>query len=155
MKKEHTRGVSGAGLPKPWQDKNGNPLSDEYLRAVSKSWSQRTWEEYLESLETESTEVVLNNFDKVLLQHDHEVSLQSYYAEAESSADAFDIGTDEEQLSEALGTLTGRERQAIDLVFFCGMNVSETAREMGVRRQPASQTLSRALRKLRKKLEAK
>ena len=45
---------------KPWLNKDGSLKNDEELKKISKSWSQATWEAYLDSLETQQQESLLD-----------------------------------------------------------------------------------------------
>ena len=50
----------------PWLDSNGEPLSTENLREISKHWSAEIWDRYAETLESAQTEFMTKNYDLML-----------------------------------------------------------------------------------------
>jgi RNA polymerase sigma factor (sigma-70 family) len=75
--------------------------------------------------------------------HGHEVA----------AADEIGRGTDRADLQRAVATLSRRQREAVDLVYFVGLTVADAAVVMGCAEGTVKSTLSDARRRLRPMLE--
>ena len=134
---------------KPWEDEEGNVLPDHELRRVSRSWGKKTWGAYLKTIEGRQTDLMVRNFEKVLLMHDAEVAAEmpddSGLSEVWESIDPCLV-------REALSELTYKQRKLIELVVLRGLSVTDVADEIGSTRPATSRLLRRALNHLKESL---
>lgn len=132
---------------KPWEDENGNLLLDDELKIVSRSWSEKTWDDYLKTIETPQREVMLPNLDRVLLKRDAQQVVSEYAAKEASEESSLYLSP--LAVRKALLELTCRQREIIDLIYFEDMNIEAAARKLRISRQAASSALSRSLERLK------
>jgi hypothetical protein len=137
---------------RPWEDSSGKDLPDDVLKEVSKSWSPSTWNAYLNSLEVPEREVLLPNFERVLIKHDAQNALKEYAA-SEIFEDSGNLYISEAIVKKSLLVLTFRQRQLVREVFFDGKSIKEAALNLQISYKPAIRTLRRALARLRRELE--
>jgi len=144
----HEKDHSNSTRPpkRPWLD-GGKFLSDKKLRKVSHKWSPRIWEEYLKTLEVPQTELLHDEFEQLLHQHDASVVLTDYN-EDQSSCDER-LFVSQAAMRKACLTLTHRQRKMVELVYFSGMSAAAAGRTLGVSPRPAQRILQRALTRLK------
>lgn len=134
-------------MTKPWLDDKGAPLCDEDLRLVSQEWTEKTWEEYLKTIEEPQSEIILGNYDRVLLKHESQISLNKFSTAEDDEAVLY---VDSLSVKKALLKLTYQQRQLAELVYFKGLTITSAAEKAGVTRENASRKLARAMERIRK-----
>ncbi len=139
---------------KPWEDNFGNPLPDDVLKEVSKSWHPQVWQAYLKTWEVPQREVLLPNFERVLLKRDASRAVVEYGANEARQMSESDGSLFLSQLSvkKAMLTLTFRQRQIVREVFVEGKSIKEAALNLGISDKPAIRILGRALDRLKHEL---
>lgn len=130
----------------PWLDQEGYALSDEQLRVVSKSWDQSIWEAYLKTLETplKESQVSTKKFDRISEGIDFSV-----FEYSDSDSKPVPIG----RLQVGLDTLTIRQRQVVELIFFRAKSSREAALLLGLSQSTIRDLKRKGLRKLKTVLE--
>ena len=137
----------------PWQEADGNPLSDESLRFVSRYWSAETWEKYLLTIETPQAEYLSSRFGNLLYQNDLKRAFLKHLND--SNEESYESPVHEipsEVLEQAISQLTLRERQAIQAIFYNGLSQTDAAKVMRISAARIHQLLRRALQKLKAEL---
>lgn len=140
---------------KPWLDRRGIPLSEEKLREVSRHWSRSMWERYLRTFETEQTEYLSPHSGDIQYAGTGAITQWLYEnssAAHEESDERFPEST-VAALHKALESLTFRERQVIDGIFYERLTQRQTALQIGVSRERVNYLLKHSLRKLRARIE--
>jgi DNA-directed RNA polymerase specialized sigma subunit len=142
---EHPNGTETNG-PKPWENEDGETLTDDKLRSVCGTWSPETWEAYLETLESPQRESLFSNFERVLHRKDRLRTMEAYYDDSHCQ-DRIWPG-----MYRALDRLTFRQRQLINLVFFEGRTLRDSAKQTHLSYRVARRVLQRALDRLKSSL---
>lgn len=134
-------------VKKPWLNSQGKPLSKDELKQVSKTWDMATWEEYLKTLDVPQRETTTAKFDRLLKIYEN------------STAYTLPEVTDEEEgpqtkrLHWAMSLLTQRQQSVLDLIFWQGYSIQETAEKLGITKSAAQSCEEKALKQLKILLE--
>lgn len=107
-----------------WLDHRGRELSTEQLKEISKSWDLQTWKRYGDSLEVQPEGKSLKPGEFRKLEERQTQSLFSINGEAAASAALT------HRMNNALLSLSTRQRQVIEKIFYSGKSIEETAREL-------------------------
>jgi DNA-directed RNA polymerase specialized sigma subunit len=124
----------------PWLDVHGRELPDEVLKIESKSWSEKTWAEYLKTIETPISETLTSASC-------FQAALDSSKGTNEFLATAASRATQGKVLS-ALQKLTQKQRSIVQMTFWSGMSEREIAASLGISRSSVKTTKKRTLRKM-------
>lgn len=145
---------------KPWLDEKGKPLSDDVLREQSKMWSMRTWEKYLQSIESPQTEILVDDFDKVANDYASEVAKKALWdeqADDDLQENQPQDGTppkitqEEKQAIEAISkNLPSMQQAVIQLLFWDGLSEREACEKLGISRITLRTHRDRAICELRR-----
>lgn len=124
----------------PWLDVHGRELPDEVLKIESKSWSEKTWAEYLKTIETPIAESLTSAscFQAAL---DGGNRINNFIATAASR-------TTQGKVHSALQQLTRKQRSIIQMTFWSGMSEREIAASLRISRSSVKTTKKRTLRKM-------
>jgi DNA-directed RNA polymerase specialized sigma24 family protein len=132
--------------PKPWENEDGETLADDKLRSVCVTWSPETWEAYLATLESPQRESLFSNFERVLHREDRRRTMEVCFDDSYCQ-DRIWPG-----MYRALDRLTFRQRQLINLVFFEGHTLRDSAKQTRLSYRVARRVLQRALDRLKSSL---
>lgn len=139
-------------LAKPWIDENGDEFPLSKLQIISHSWTEIVWNDYLHSIGKPQKEILLTNFDRVLLSYDAKNSTSEFYGESEREGEDR-LYVDSEIIRKRLFDLTYKQRQVIELCFFEGKSIAEISRTLKLTYRGVTANLQRALERLRELLE--
>ena len=129
---------------RPWLDHRGRPLPTETLRELSKSWSEKTWEKYLHSLDGSIEGLQLMSSRKLRAKTEYQVhSIFDLHAEKS------DTSSIKNKIFESLSVLTGRQREVIEAIFYGGLSIEETAAKLKLTKSTVFEHQKDALTKLR------
>ena len=113
---------------KPWLNKDGSLKGDEELKKISKSWSQATWEAYLDSLETKQQESLLDEPGDI--ENLSEEEYKDFWMLVDKEEE------EKERLNRlvraSLDELTHKERKVIRKMFWEDKSERTIASEMGI-----------------------
>lgn len=124
----------------PWLDIQGRTLPDDILKIESKSWSEKTWDTYLKTVETPSSESLTSatSFQAAL---DSGNCINDFLATAAKPSTRA-------ELRSALQQLTPRQSSIIKMTYWSGMSEREIASALGVSRSSVKTTKKRTLQKM-------
>lgn len=130
---------------KPWLNSKGHPLEEHEIKEVSKSWDQRTWERYLDSLNGTLSDQQLKPYE------------YDYLSENMSSTcwDLSQSNADDETkdfVAGLLKTLTPLQQKIIQMNFWEGRSEHSIAQELRVSRTTVQTIKKRIFRKLARRL---
>jgi predicted DNA-binding protein (UPF0251 family) len=131
---------------KPWEDTNGNMLSDKNLKTVSKSWDAETWENFLQqtvSIERAEDELLAEKYE-ALLEETFECAPRPSCAVPEPVV---------KQIKAAVRILAPQQQKIIKLHFWGGMSEREVACELGILRSNVNDSKKISLNKIKNFLE--
>ena len=151
-KNQTNRSIDTTAGRKPWEDNSGKVLPDVVLMEVSKSWSLKTWEEYLQSLEGGRREELARDFESLSLNHGAEEGLRNFERSEGTDDDDSSLAIADHTVHKEIYKLTHRQRTLIDLVYYQDMSVAEAAKTLGITAVAARGTLHRALARLKEGL---
>jgi RNA polymerase sigma factor (sigma-70 family) len=138
----------------PWLDRNGAPFSDDKLKLVSRSWSQRLWERYLTTLEKKQSEFLSPHSGKIQYVGKRDIARWIH----ENNEDFFEEAPESlaeetrKSLHLAMQCLTPREWQVIESIFYDGFSQSQTGIRLGISKERVHYLLKHSLKKIRKEL---
>ena len=131
---------------KPWLNKDGSLKNDEELKKISKSWSQATWEAYLDSLETKQQESLLDEPGDI--ENLSEEEYKDFWMLVDKEEE------EKERLKElvraSLDELTHKERKVIRKMFWEDKSERTIANEMRIPHSNVSKLKSKAFKKIKK-----
>lgn len=132
---------------KSWLDNNGQMLTDENLKEVSKSWSAETWEQFLSSTvdrDMSSLETTVDNFEELLEQTSEGI--------AWGSSSKLPIAISR-RIQEAMRLLTKQQKQILQLHFWGEMSERQIAQYMEISQQTVHVSKKSSLSKIKDFLE--
>ncbi len=141
-KKLFTEAVT-ANRAKPWLDVHGHPIDDDTLRIKSKTWGQETWDDYLKSVETPLRETLISD-----LNYQTAADLNGPYLTLLNSGDR----NSSPSLGSALASLTTRQAQIVEAIFWRDTSERTLARQLNLSRSSIKVTKKRALQKIERAL---
>ena len=114
---------------KPWLNKNGEPFSDEELKKRSSSWAMQEWEDYLSSLEVDTTEILLEDPSKIefLSETEHLKSLEAISEDNELNAPKLRA-----LIKAMLNYIPENQKQVIHNLYWEKLTLAEISRRLGV-----------------------
>jgi DNA-binding CsgD family transcriptional regulator len=125
----------------PWLDIHGRALPDDVLKIESKSWSEKTWAEYLKTIETPMSESLISNFI-----HQLDQQTESLFDRAQIRTDLLLV----EHVRRGLNSLTAKQRSIVRMVFWENKSEREIASEFRTSRSTVKVQKKRSLLKLSK-----
>lgn len=129
---------------KPWLDQRGRSLTIEQLKEISKSWTEKTWSKYLDSLDGSVEGLQLGSSRKLKIKSEYLVkSIFDEYAQVNEPVAI------QNKIQAMLSILTERQRKVIELTFFDGLSFEEAAAEMSLSKAVVYRHQLSALKKLR------
>ena len=132
---------------KPWLDRNGQPLSTDELKSISRKWGPSMWEYYLSSIEVEQTEFLLEDPNSV-----DDLSYEEYKNFACQSMEKKDFPNLRIILEKVIHDLPKKQSQVLHHIFWEGLSMSEISKKYEVSRTAIQRTKERALRRAEKLL---
>ncbi len=129
-------------LNKPWLNSRGYLFTDDELKSISKFWNQKTWEDYLDFIETPRTESIL--------EEEHYTGLAEklkYTIEQEEDRDL------QSELSLALINLTEKQREILEFIFWDGLTTRDIGFKLSISSAAVQKIKDRALISLKKNIE--
>lgn len=125
----------------PWLDIHGRALPDDVLKIESKSWSEKTWADYLETIETPMRETLAseNIFNCALDKQCDNIFLNAQEACSEAL---------KKKIERCVLQLSKRQQQIVHMIFWKNLSEREIARLLGVTRPTVQVNKKRALRRL-------
>lgn len=126
----------------PWLLANGKATPEKHLRELSSSWDANTWERYLAWYETPRSESLLppRRYDQVC-----EVTTETIFARAQSSAG---VGL-KRRVDKYLASLTGQQREVVQLIFWHGRSERYVAEKLGISQQSVHRLKQRSLKRIK------
>lgn len=143
--------MSNRKTTKPWEDDEGNLLPTAALKIVSQNWPKETWDAYLKTIECPQREVILNNYNRVMLKEDARSALRNYQAE-EANEEGGALYLTPAAIRKVLIHLNYRQRRMVELVYLKGMKIKDAAKKLGITPRPAGRTLMRARLRMKQEL---
>lgn len=128
---------------KPWLNEDGSLMCTSTLKKVSKSWSARTWEEYLKTLERSRTESLMDSF-QMFKKIAKKIELPDYSLE-----EGQDISKFKDEIENAFETFSKLEAQVIKMIFWEDCSERTIAEKLNLSRRSIRTIRVRALAKLR------
>jgi RNA polymerase sigma factor (sigma-70 family) len=140
MRKQELRNVEAecGRQMKPWEDGFGRVLSTARLREVSRDWSEETWQEYLETLEGQPDDFLVDNYDDAIRTYTQEDP-------EEESLPSTDLAA----ITRGIERLQPMEQTVIRSMFWQGMSEREVAELLGTSRRAVMNIKADALKKLK------
>lgn len=129
-------------LKSPWIGPDGNSLSLDEIREISKSWDQSTWTRYLDSLELPAKEKYL---PEPRLRRESQKNNINIFDFSQVNSDQ----ETRERVQDLLKSLTLRQRQVIEMSFWMNMSQRQIARSLSISQPAVLETRQQALKKLR------
>lgn len=132
---------------KPWLDKNGNPLPDDKLREIQKSWGGSTWEAYLaDQVDVQMKEVLMGKPTDInkYSDEDHESFLENLKTSFFPNLEAHMEG--------AMRRLTRKEQQVLRALYWRNLSLRKAASELGLAVGTVRSYRDRALKKLHEEI---
>lgn len=130
---------------KPWLNEKGHYLSDSKLKLVSKKWDTKTWNAYLDSLDTTISEQQLSP----AYYDDKAEEMESTWEQAQSDADQ----DTKDFITNLLKTLTPQQNKIITMIFWEAKSESIIADELKISRYTVKTVKARTLKLLSKKIK--
>lgn len=130
---------------KPWLDSSGNPLSEEKIHEVSKSWPLETWRRYSESLEAPLRETIPE--DEHLIEN-LAVGYGEICKDASEAEDEGRFSSLAAQLRVCMRSLSIRQERVVHDIFWQDKSQEEVARELKISRSAVRNYRDQALKKL-------
>ncbi len=127
---------------KPWLNSRGYLFTDDELKSISKSWTRKTWEEYLDYIETPRTESILDE--------DHYTGLAEKLKYSFEQVDDCDL---QGELSLALINLTDKQREILEFIFWDGLTTRDIGFKLNISSAAVQKIKDRALISLKKSIE--
>ena len=143
-----TGGLRLIAHDEPWLHRDGRRKTDDELRAETPKWTPADWENYLDSLESYSSETLLDDPRDV----DNKLSAKDYSRIYSQSSDIVGTVQLRQMVHTSMRLLTPRERKVIQMRFWKGLPWFEVALGLGVNQRVAKIFLKRALKKLKQRL---
>lgn len=129
---------------KAWLDTRGRMLPTEQLKEVSKSWDEKTWEQFLDSTDGSVEGLQLLSSKRLSCKTDYMTqSIFDLWAEKSDSEEIQQI------IQIALEKLTSRQRQVIEATYFDGLSIEGAAAQIGITKSTAFVHLQKALLNLK------
>jgi len=131
-------------LNKPWLNTDGTYKNDEELKIISKDWSAKTWEVYLDSLESRRTETLLpepNSMD--------DFSDEQCFKQVISFLSDRNYPNVRRAILIALGYLSRRERQVLVKKYWENKGYKTISKELGITKDSARVYIDRGLKKMK------
>ena len=129
----------------PWLDADGNTLSDEMLKVISKTWCQNTWNDYLnfytDEKEDSRTELTNDSSLEDLLNNSIEPTFLTggeYVPLRQKS-----------QLNAAMKSLTFKQKFVIEKIFLKKLSENQVAELLGISRRTVREHKEAAIRQLK------
>ncbi len=143
--------MSNPNERKPWFNEKGEPLSIAELKEITKSWDEKTWQDYSESLEHYRREHLADDFESLVRDHDREEGLRRYFeAERGDSSIQEEMGEYAERaVASALNNLSHLEREVLILTLWEGKTEREIAECLEHSKSKIRRIYERALKKMR------
>ena len=102
---------------KEWLDNRGRVLPTEQLKEISKSWDQKTWEQFLDSTDGSIEGLQLMSARRLAYKTEYMTNtVFDLWAEKNESEKIKDI------VRQGLSGLTERQKQIIEAVYFDGLS---------------------------------
>ena len=131
----------------PWLDKKGKQLNDTELREICKDWKPSQWEEYLQSIESGQTELLLSNPIEQYLSGTVVSEVEVTEEENEENNNhsrLFDL------LNQSLEQLTTNQKNIIEAIYWNDHTLQEIADELDISKVAVSLTRDRAFKQIAK-----
>lgn len=129
----------------PWLDIHSHPIDDETLKTESKTWGQQTWDDYLLSIEIPLRETLIS-----AMNYQTAADLNEPYLNLLNSGDC----SSSKSLGFALASLTTRQSQIVEAIFWQDTSERTLARRLNLSRSSIKVTKKRALQKIERALLA-
>jgi len=125
------------------KDLNEELSADSTIMEISRSWTPEQWEQYLKKTEGPLKEDLLseNHYDRIA--DESEISIFDYAQTSASLAIT-------ERVRTAVSSLTDRQRQVVELIFFKLKSERQTGLELGIDRSSVRKHKRKAIKNLRK-----
>lgn len=129
---------------KEWLDNRGRMLPTEQLKEISKSWNQKTWEQFLDSTDGSIEGLQLMSARRLAYKTEYMTNtVFDLWAEKNESEKIKEI------LRQGLSAVTERQRQIIEAVYFDGLSIEGAAARFGLSKSTAFVHLQKALLNLK------
>lgn len=131
---------------KPWLNSNGLPIVDQELKEISKSWNQKTWDDYLTWFESplKESQIDSRTYDKMA-----DCIEESIFINTPNHAND-DI---KRYVDYLLELLSPKQCLVLQYIFWHGKSEYELGRHFGVTRSAIRETKQRALERIAKHLK--
>jgi RNA polymerase sigma factor (sigma-70 family) len=137
----HNEQITFFNSEKPWLNQNNQPISDDLLKIVSKGWSSKTWEKYLNWYETPLQEAQISTkaYDFISDNLEESVFKTSHVIDYKAKSIVQNL----------LKHLTIKQRQILELIYYKNYTEREIANKFNISRSVVKSTKKKALTKLR------
>jgi len=133
----------------PWLDENFEPLPDEKLRELAKSWKPQVWESYLKTIEGSCKEYQPKNLeffdDKADRAH-----ISQFYQTLKTGGEYKHL---EKFLSESIKILSLKQKVVISGLYFEKLSTRQVAVELNISRTSVCNVRDQALKELKALIE--
>ena len=130
--------------PTPWLNKKRFLKNDYQLKKISKDWDEKTWEDYLSSLESERSESLIDPDLYDLLKEEFPCPKYEFIPDSRRTKKLKKL------LKNALHRLSEKQQKIIFFIFFEGLSTRETALKMNISHTGVLKLRDRALNSLKK-----
>ena len=130
------------GTNKPWTDTRGRHLHVDKIKESSKTWSLNDWENYADSLDHGTEGILMTGRCLRKVANESSVNIFDLYAQLSCDEPTYQF------VQEFLDILTPRQAHVVDLVYFQGRSLEETASIIGLGKTTVYDHLQRALNRL-------
>ena len=128
----------------PWLNKKGFFKNDYQLKKISQKWDEKTWEDYLSSLEPEQSESLISPYRYDILKEEFPFPWYEIRPDSKRTKNL------KKPLHNALHWLSEKQLKIIFFIFFKGLSVRETALRMNISPTGVENLKTRALNSLKK-----
>ena len=135
----------------PWLNEDGTEKSEKEIQRISKSWTPDTWEAYLQTIDVqqnEETEILGIEYERV--SSDDYANLVLGFLDKQRFPRPNNLKR--VILFTLKDTLSVREFQVIDLLYWKNLSTSDVAQKMKIGEQTVRNLHSRSLKKIRKNI---
>lgn len=133
---------------KPWINEKGSLKSDEEIKQESQSWTLKDWDNYLETIDKDSAELLLDDPF-----HIDNFSNENYGRAIFSTANNFEeLPNIRKKIFEALALLTPQENKVITQRYWKCLSRKEIAKQLGVSENTVKTQIRTGMKKLKSNL---
>ena len=127
----------------PWLKEDGTPKSETEIKESCKNWSPSTWEAYLQTLEVEQKEIIVDNPLEL-----EEYSQEEHDKYSNILGNRRDFPILQKHLLEAMKSLTFKQQKVLHNLFWKKMMLREVGEEIGITTSSVALLRDRALKQL-------